>query len=70
MVGTKWTRGEPLTSAGQFKALLEVLAMVETDQPAEQVVFDVLREGQVIKVVLDLRKPAGDKPSKVPLDSI
>ena len=44
--------------------------MVETDQPAEQVVFDVLREGQVIKVVLDLRKPAGDKPSKVPLDSI
>ncbi len=63
-------RGEPLTSAGQFKALLEVLAMVESDQPAEQVVFDVLREGQVVKVVLDLRKPAGDKPSKVPLDSI
>ncbi len=57
-------RGEPLISAGQFKALLEVLALVEADRPAEQVVFDVLRDGQVIKVVLDLREPAAAGPMK------
>jgi S1-C subfamily serine protease len=57
-------RGEPLTSAGQFKALLEFLAMVEAEQPADGAVFDVLRDGQVIKVVLDLRKPAADGPTK------
>ena len=62
--------GVPLTGAGQFKALLELLTMVQTGQPPEQVVFDVLRDGQVVKVVLDLRKPSGDKSSKVPLDSI
>jgi S1-C subfamily serine protease len=49
-------QGEPLISAGQFKAFLEFLAMVEAEQPTEEVVFDVLREGQVIKVVLNLKK--------------
>jgi len=63
-------RGEPLTSAGQFKALLEVLAMVESNQPAEQVGFDVLRDGQVIKVVLDLRNPVPGGPAKPPPNSI
>jgi serine protease Do len=63
-------QGEPLTSAGQFKAFLEFLAMVGAEQPAKQVVFDVLRDGQVIKVVLDLRKPAADGSSKVQPASI
>ena len=63
-------QGEPLTSAGQFKAFLEFLAMIEAEPPPDKVVFDVLREGQVIKVVLDLRKPAVVKPAKLPTDSI
>lgn len=63
-------QGEPLTSAGQFKAFLEFLAMVEAEPPPDKVTFDILREGQVIKVVLDLRKPAVVKPAKVPTDSI
>jgi S1-C subfamily serine protease len=63
-------QGEPLTSAGQFKAFLEFLAMVEADQPADKVVFDVLRAGQVIKVVLDLRKPVADGSSKAQPASI
>jgi len=62
--------GVPLTGAGQFKALLEWLTMVQTGQPPEQVVFDVLRDGQVIKVVLDLREPAAAKPLKAQPASI
>lgn len=46
-------QGEPLASAGQFLALLEYLAMSGDSQ--DRVVFDVLREGQVIQVPLDLR---------------
>ena len=63
-------QGEPLTSAGQFKAFLEFLTMVEAEQPADKVVFDVLRDGQVIKVVLDLRVPAADRSSRVQPASI
>jgi S1-C subfamily serine protease len=63
-------QGEPLTSAGQFKAFLEYLAMVEAEPPPDKVVFDVLREGQVIKVVLDLRKPVANGPAKLPPDSL
>jgi S1-C subfamily serine protease len=57
-------RGEPLTSAGQFKALLEFLAMVETGPARDEVVFDVLRDGKVITVVLNLQKPKAGEPGK------
>ncbi|MBK9797325.1 MAG: trypsin-like peptidase domain-containing protein [Holophagaceae bacterium] len=62
--------GVALTSAGQFKALLEWLTMVQTGLPPEQVVFDVLRDGQVIKVVLDLREPPASGPMKAQPASI
>ncbi len=42
--------GLPILSNGQLAALLEL------EPSGDQVVFDVLREGQVIKVVLNLRK--------------
>jgi S1-C subfamily serine protease len=57
-------QGEPLTSAGQFKAFLEYLAMVGVEPPPDKVVFDVLREGQVIKVVLNLKNGGDGKTSK------
>jgi S1-C subfamily serine protease len=43
-------QGEVIESNGQLMAKLEL------EPPAEEVVFDVLREGQIIKVVLNLRK--------------
>jgi len=57
-------QGEPLTSAGQFKAFLEYLAMVGAETPPDKVVFDVLREGQVIKVVLNLKKGKDENVAK------
>ncbi|MBI1751450.1 MAG: trypsin-like peptidase domain-containing protein [Acidobacteria bacterium] len=52
-------QGATIESAGQFMALLEYLAMVEAKKPKDKVVFDVLRDGQIIQVTLDLRTPAG-----------
>lgn len=34
-----------------------LMAMLELEPPAEEVAFDVLRDGQIIKLVLDLRNP-------------
>jgi S1-C subfamily serine protease len=54
-------QGQSLTSGGQFKALLEYLAMVEKSF-ADEATFEVLRDGKVLTVVLDLRTPkAGEK---------
>jgi S1-C subfamily serine protease len=44
-------QGRPIESNGQL------MAMLELEPPADEVVFDVLREGQVIQVKLQL-KPA------------
>ncbi len=52
--------GEPLNNPGQFMAFLEFLAMNRIKM--DEVVFDVLRDGQIIKVVLNLKKgKAGEK---------
>ncbi len=42
-------QGRVIENEGQF------LAMLELEPPADEVVFDVLREGQVIKVTLRLK---------------
>jgi len=55
-------QGQPLESAGQFMAMLEYLAMAGASK--DQVVFDVLRNGQIIKVVLDLRTPKAESKAK------
>jgi len=58
-------QGEPLDNAGQFMALLEFLAI--NGMSMDEVVFDVLREGQIIKVVLNLKKAnAGEKEQLQP----
>ena len=43
-------QGRAVESEGQLMAMLEV------EHPKDQVVFDVLREGKVIKVTLDLKE--------------
>jgi S1-C subfamily serine protease len=48
-------QGLAIESAGQFMAMLEF--EIEAKPPSDEVVFDVLREGRMIKVVLNLRKP-------------
>ena len=60
-------QGEPLTNAGQFKAFLEYLAMVGSEHPADEVVFDVQRDGQIIKIVLNLKEEkTGGKKKLLP----
>lgn len=51
-------QGTDIGSAGQFMAMLEYLAMVEAKKPKDKVVFDVLRDGEIIQVTLDFRTPA------------
>jgi S1-C subfamily serine protease len=54
-------QGRATESAGQFMALLEWMP------PKDEVVFDVLRDGQIIKVVLTLKKAkAGEKEKTQP----
>ena len=54
-------QGRVIESEGQL------LAMLEVEPPADEVVFDVLRDGQVIKVVLNLKQgKAEDKPKPAP----
>jgi S1-C subfamily serine protease len=53
-----------LESAGQFLAMLEYLAVKGLSR--DEVVFDVLREGHLIKVVLDLKKPKAEEKGKPP----
>lgn len=57
-------QGEPLNNPGQFMAFLEFLAMNRISM--DEVVFDVLRDGQVIQVVLNLKKKAGEKDKVQP----
>jgi S1-C subfamily serine protease len=52
-------QGRATESAGQFLALLEWMP------PKEEVIFDVLRDGQIIKVVLSLKKPKAGEKEKV-----
>jgi S1-C subfamily serine protease len=55
-------QGKVIESAGQFLAMLEYLAVKGMSQ--DEVVFDVLREGQIIKVVLNLKKPKAEEKGK------
>ena len=43
-------QGRVIESTGQFAAMLEL------EPPADEVVFDVLRDGKIIKVVLNLKQ--------------
>jgi S1-C subfamily serine protease len=52
-------QGRVIENEGQF------LAMLEWETPPDEVVFDVLRDGQMIKVILQL-KPVKAEPTKVP----
>ena len=61
-------QGQVIESAGQFMAMLEFLAVAGMSQ--DEVVFDVLREGQIIKVVLDLKKPKTEEKGKSPTPGI
>jgi S1-C subfamily serine protease len=51
-------QGRVLENEGQFMAMLEV------EPPADEVVFDVLRGDQVIKVTLNLKKKEGAPPGE------
>jgi S1-C subfamily serine protease len=54
-------QGLAIESAGQF------MAMLEWEPPKDEIVFDVLRDGQIIKVVLNLKKAkAEEKPKPLP----
>jgi S1-C subfamily serine protease len=44
-------QGRVIEGVGQFMAMLEV------EPPKDEIVFDVLRDGQIIKVMLNLKKP-------------
>ena len=61
-------QGKTLESAGQFLAMLEYLAVKGLSR--DEVVFDVLREGQIIKVVLNLKKPKAEEKGKSPAPGI
>jgi S1-C subfamily serine protease len=54
-------QGNAIESAGQFMAMLEF--EIEAKSPKDEVVFDVLRDGKIIKVVLNLKK-ATEKPKE------
>jgi S1-C subfamily serine protease len=51
-------QGRVIESEGQFMAMLEV------EPPKDEIIFDVLREGKIIKVVLDLRPPKPGEKEK------
>jgi S1-C subfamily serine protease len=61
-------QGEPLESAGQFLAMLDYIAVMGMSR--DEVVFDVLREGQIIKVPLNLKKPRAEAKGRPPAPSI
>ena len=61
-------QGKKLESAGQFLAMLEYLAVNGLSR--DEVVFDVLREGHLIKVVLNLKKPKAEEKGKAPTPAI
>ncbi|HEX4846236.1 MAG TPA: trypsin-like peptidase domain-containing protein [Geothrix sp.] len=43
----------------------QLMAMLELEPPADEVVFDVLREGQVVKVTLQLKAAAKAPPASI-----
>lgn len=54
-------QGRVIESEGQF------LAMLEVETPKDEIVFDVLREGKIIQIVLSLKKvKAGEKEKPQP----
>ena len=57
-------QGQPIENNGQFQAMLEYLAMRKLEPVDNTVVFDVLRDGAIIKVVIHL-DPAKAKPSSI-----
>ena len=61
-------QGKVIESAGQFMAMLEFLAVAGMSR--DEVVFDVLREGQIIKVALNLKKPKAEEKGKPPAPGI
>jgi S1-C subfamily serine protease len=61
-------QGKTLESAGQFMAMLEFLAVAGMSR--DEVVFDVLREGQIIKVILNLKKPKAEEKGKSPTPGV
>ena len=56
----------PLESAGQFMAMLEFLAVSGASK--DQVVFDVLRNGAVLQLTLDLAKGRTTAPAKAKVE--
>jgi len=48
----------------------QLMAMLELEPPANEVVFDVLREGQIIKVALNLKKAKTTEKGKPPAPGI
>ncbi|WP_257312715.1 S1C family serine protease [Geothrix fuzhouensis] len=52
-------QGRQIESEGQF------MAMLELEAPADEVVFDVLREGRVIKVTLNLKAAKKAVPTSI-----
>jgi S1-C subfamily serine protease len=57
-------QGRVIEGVGQF------LAMLEVESPKDEIVFDVLRDGQMIKVVLNLKKPYAGEKDKAPVPGI
>jgi S1-C subfamily serine protease len=57
-------QGRVIEGVGQFMAMLEV------ESPKDEIVFDVLRNGQIIKVVLNLKNPKAEEKGKPPAPGI
>jgi S1-C subfamily serine protease len=52
-------QGRQIENEGQF------MAMLELESPADEVVFDVLRDGRVIKVKLQLKATKKAEPTSI-----
>ncbi len=57
-------QGRAIEGVGQFMAMLEV------ESPKDEIVFDVLRDGQIIKVVMNLKKPKAEEKNKPPAPGV
>jgi S1-C subfamily serine protease len=67
-------QGLDIKSAGHFKAMLEAQAMEVIENPLrhpkDEVTFTVLRDGQMIDVVLSFKKPKAGGPERIQPTSI
>ncbi|WP_243302419.1 S1C family serine protease [Geothrix oryzisoli] len=52
-------QGRQIENEGQF------MAMLELESPADEVVFDVLRDGRIIKIKLQLKEPGKAVPASI-----